>query len=248
MYKVLLVDDEPIIVEGLARSVEWGKFNCEVVGLAYDGMEGKELIRKLSPDLVFIDICMPEMNGLNMIAAIKSEFPNLQVTVLTGFRDFEYAQTAIRLGVCRFLLKPSNMQEIEEAVGVMCANLMARGIDGKDDETEEENDSSNFIVKNALEYMEANFAEKLTLSEVAEKTYVSQWHLSKLLNRHVGQSFFDILNQIRIKNAKELLKNPAMRVGDIAEEVGFSELPHFSRVFKKLTGMTANEYRNKYCI
>lgn len=58
-----------------------------------------------------------------MIAALNSQFPDLEVSVLTGYRDFEYAKEAIRLGVTRFLLKPSNMDELEEAIECMCANL-----------------------------------------------------------------------------------------------------------------------------
>ena len=83
------------------------------------------------------------------------------------------------------------------------------------------------------------------LSDVAEKTYVSQWHLSKLLNKETGQNFSEILNGVRIDKAKLLLKDPALRIGDIAEQVGFLDITHFSRVFKKLEGISANEYRNK---
>lgn len=250
MYRVMLVDDEPIIVEGLMRSVEWEKWNCRVVATANDGLEGKRLIEEERPDIVFLDICMPEMDGLRMIASIHSEFPNLEVCVLTGYRDFEYAREAIRLGVTRFLLKPSNMDEIEEAIEVMRANLQKKGNFGDSepkDEAEEskESSSSSFIVKNALAYIEENYTRKLTLSEVAEKNYVSQWHLSKLLNRHTGQSFSDILNHVRIERAKELLKDPALRIGDISEQVGFLDMAHFSRVFKKQEGVSANEYRNR---
>lgn len=254
MYKVMLVDDEPIIVEGLSRSIEWEKWNCRVVATANDGLEGKRLIEEYKPDIIFMDICMPEMDGLKMIAAIDSQFPDLEVSVLTGFRDFEYAQEAIRLGVTRFLLKPSNMNELEEAIGTMCTNLKKKGITGEeaapaqeagDTGRDAETASSSFIVKNALTYIEDNYTQKLTLCDVAEKTYVSQWHLSKLLNRHVGQSFSDILNHVRIEHAKELLKEPSLRIGDISEAVGFLDLAHFSRVFKKQEGVSANEYRNK---
>ncbi len=260
MYKVMIVDDEPIIVEGLSRSIAWERWNCEIVATAHDGLEGKKLIEEKRPDIIFMDICMPEMNGLQMIAAIHSEFPDLEVSVLTGYRDFEYAQTAIRLGVTRFLLKPSNMEELEEAIGTMCANLKKKGITGESEgaqikdaaeqqehaeASKHESVSSSFIVKNALQYIEENYTQKLTLGEVAEKTYVSQWHLSKLLNRHTGQSFSDILNHVRIEHAKELLKDPALRIGDISEQVGFLDLAHFSRVFKKQEGVSANEYRNQ---
>ncbi len=252
MYKVMIIDDEPIIVEGLSRSIPWEKWNCEVVATANDGMTGKRLIEEYKPHMVFLDICMPEMDGLQMIAAVKSEFANLEVSILTGFRDFDYAQAAIRLGVTRFLLKPSNMDELEEAISAMCENLKKKGIlgdehseDGNTEDLGHENASSSFIVKNAMSYIEANYDHKLTLGEVAEKTYVSQWHLSKLLNRHVGQSFSEILNHVRIEAAKKLLVDPSLRIGDISEQVGFLDLAHFSRVFKKQEGVSANEYRNK---
>lgn len=147
------------------------------------------------------------------------------------------------------------MDELEEAIGKMCGNLKRKGItgdepkrdpqDGEAAEAHKESASSSFIVKNALTYIEENYTKKLTLCEVAEKTYVSQWHLSKLLNRHTGQSFSDILNHVRIEHAKELLKNPSLRIGDISEQVGFLDLAHFSRVFKKQEGVPANEYRNQ---
>ena len=248
MYKVMLVDDEPIIVEGLSRSIPWENWNCKVVVTAHDGAEGKQAIEEYKPNLIIMDICMPELDGLKMIAAIKSEYPDLEVCILTGYRDFEYAKEAIRLGVTRFLLKPSNMDELEEAISAMCDNLKKKNITGaenEDEPEEHESVSSSFIVKNALEYMAANYNQKLTLCEVAEKTYVSQWHLSKLLNRHTGQRFSEILNHMRMEHAKELLKDPALRIGDISDAVGFIDLAHFSRVFKKQEGVSANEYRNK---
>jgi len=188
---------------------------------------------------------MPGRDGLKMIAALKVEFPDMMICILTGYRDFDYAQTAIRLGVTRFLLKPSNMSEIEEAVETMVAKLKKQRGDAPEEEHEEEGKAGSFIVKNALQYMEENYKNKITLNDVAENTYVSQWHLSKLLNKHTGKSFSDLLNQIRISQAKLLLMDPSLRVSDVAEMVGFLDVAHFSRVFKKQAGMSANEFRNK---
>lgn len=245
MYKVVIIDDEPIIVKGLSKMVPWETYGCEVAGTAGDGQEGLELIREIRPDIVISDIYMPRMNGLLMAAALKSEFEDLELTILTGYRDFELVQEALRLGVTRFILKPSNMEELEEALQAMTAKLRKKGIIKTDDAEESETPAGSFIVKNALAFINANYNHKITLKEVADNTYVSQWHLSKLLNRHTGQSFSEILNTARIDAAKELLKNPALRIGEIAEEVGFLDMAHFSRVFKKVTGISANEYRNR---
>ncbi|MBR5943650.1 MAG: response regulator [Lachnospiraceae bacterium] len=256
MYKVIIVDDEHIIVEGLSKGIDWAKYDCEVVGTADNGEDGMKLIREKNPDILFSDICMGEMDGLTMIAGIKSEYPNLQISILTGYRDFDYAQRAIRLGVSRFLLKPSKMEELIEAIEGMTAKLESLGIDAdkdekamddKDGDSDETNEgpASSYVVTRALNYMEKNYKEKLRLIDVAEKCFISQWHLSKLLNKYEGMGFSDVLNKIRVEKAKELLHDPTLRVSDIAEMVGFIDMAHFSRVFKKWAGCSANEYRNK---
>ncbi len=263
MYRVVIIDDEPIIVHGLSKSVDWQAAGCTVVGTAFSGEEGLRLIRNTAPDIIFSDIRMQRLDGLTMIAAIKSEFPNAQITILTGYRDIDYAQTAIKLGVARYLLKPSKMEELDEAIAFMTGRLdelkeSGRYIEDKvkKEETisieeseqslaEEDSTASSFIVKNAITYIEEHYQEKLKLSDVAEQVYVSQWHLSKLLNKYQGRNFSEILNGVRIAKAMELLKDPSLRIGDIADEVGFLDMAHFSRVFKKIVGISANEYRNQ---
>ena len=100
-------------------------------GHSKHGLEGLQLVREKKPDILFSDISMTNMDGLAMVAAIKSEFPDIEVTLLTGFRNFEYAQQAIKLGVTRFLLKPSKFDEIEEAIEAMIKNLKSRGETGE---------------------------------------------------------------------------------------------------------------------
>ncbi|MEG0614762.1 MAG: response regulator [Oscillospiraceae bacterium] len=250
MFKVVIIDDEDIIVEGLQKAVDWEKYNCEVVATAHDAKSGAVAIRGNSPDILFTDIKMPNMDGLTMLSGLKDEFPNMQITVLTGYRDFEYAKRAIHIGVNRFLLKPSKMTEIEEALEAMTANL-SKGIvtveksSDAEEKTEENSDASNsFIVRTAMKYIETHYAEKLTLTELAEKTYVSQWYLSKLLNKYMNKSFPDILNQTRINRAKQLLEDPSLRIYEISEMMGFNDVTHFSKIFKKLEHMSPNEYRN----
>jgi len=242
MYRVVLIDDENIIVEGLRRVIKWADYGCEVVGTACDAAQGAEMIRTLRPHILFTDIRMPCMDGLSMVAGLRSEFPDMQVTVLTGYRDFSYAQEAIRLGVTRFLLKPSKMDEIREAL-----QTMVKRLDKLPPEAEAEEQSvsaGSFIVNQAISFMETHYQQKLTLQEVADCCYVSQWHLSKLLNRFAEKSFYDILNAIRIRKAKELLLNPRLKIGDISDMVGYADTAHFARTFKKLEGVSANTYRN----
>ena len=210
------------------------------------------MIRAMNPDILFTDIKMPNMDGLTMLAGLKSEFPDMQITVLTGYRDFEYAKRAIHIGVTRFLLKPSKMNEIDEALQVMTDNLAkihAGNPDGTleqadSDEDVQDNPANSHIVRSAIKYLEVHYAEKLTLTQLADKVFVSPWYLSKLLNKFTGMSFSDLLHQARIRRAEKLLDDPSLKIQDISDLLGYYDVTHFSRIFKKMKNMSPNEYRN----
>ena len=241
ILKVALVDDEQIILNGLQSVIDWKSFGCEVVGTAADGRSGLDLVRNMRPDILLTDIRMPNMDGIAMIAALKSEFPRMQVSILTAYRDFEYARKAIGLGVSRYLLKPSKMDELEEAILHMSDILRTdMPIDANDEPQKE-------IKTGALQYMKENCVRRIRLSDVADSVYVSQWHLSKLLNRYTGRSFFDILSDYRINKSKEMITDPSLRIHEIAVMVGFSDVAHFSKTFKRLTGKSPVDYRASYC-
>lgn len=241
MYKVVLVDDEEIILTGLEKAVDWEKYGCTVVASASDAASARVAVEAHHPDILFTDIRMPGEDGLAMLAGLRAEFPQMQVAVLTGHRDFDYAQRALHLGVSRFLLKPSRMDELDEAIRYMTGKLEGSG------EKDEESEASGFIVRRARSYIAEHCHERLSLQEVADHCCVSPWYLSKLLNGRGGMNFYEMLNSERIDCAKALMENPSMRFADIAEEVGFSDAAHFSRVFRKLEGMSASSWRNAHC-
>ena len=239
MHRVVLVDDERLIVKGLSSVVPWEELGCQVVGTAYDGVSGLALIKRLKPDILLTDIRMPNMDGLTMLAALRSEYPQMQMSVLTAYRDFDYARQAINLGVCRYLLKPSKMDELLEAVHQMISRLKSAPA------AEADAAAGSYIVQAALQYMREHCAEHhLSLNDVADHVYVSQWHLSKLLNRETGQSFFDLLGSMRIEQAKRLLSDPARRIHEVDAAAGYADVAHFSKSFKKYVGCTPGEYRN----
>lgn len=358
MFKVMVVDDEEVIVRGLVQLVPWDKYGCSVVATAASGREALDLVAEYHPDIMFTDINMPEMDGLALIAALRCQYPFMKISILTGYPVFEYAQQAIRMGVSGYLLKPSRLDQVEDALATMVAEIHAdqqAGVTGQiiggtayqlppypavspdpvdpsgfqpapnapvqpsepfyqmggypqpagqqevppmfpqqaqpqpmqsqpvqvlptqampgfgpplpfnnvDDavtatqfqvpylaqpgmQTEDTlENTQNFVIKNAIKYMEDNYNKKISLQDVAEHVYVSQWHLSKLIAKNTQQNFSDILNGIRVQKAKELLKNPALRIWEISDMVGFGDVSHFSRIFKKYENVSANEFRNQ---
>ena len=116
MYSVVIIDDNKIAVEAISKSTDWEKCGCRVAGTAYDGIAGLELIHDAAPDIVIIDIQMPGFNGLDVIKKIKGARKDVQFIIISGYSQFEYAQQAIRYGVCDYLLKPIMTEEMEQAL------------------------------------------------------------------------------------------------------------------------------------
>ncbi|HEY8391366.1 MAG TPA: response regulator [Capillibacterium sp.] len=113
MFKVLIIDDEPLIREGLKTIVDWGRHGFTICGEAANGREGLRKVRSLQPDLLVLDIKMPAVDGLEMLATLRKEGHNVQALILTGYSEFAYAQQAINLGVLGYILKPIEEEELE---------------------------------------------------------------------------------------------------------------------------------------
>lgn len=116
IFHLMIVDDEPTIRKGLSNFIQWDTLDCVVDSTACDGAEAIELIRKNPPDIVISDIRMPSVDGISLSRFIYEEYPAIKVILLTGFADFQYAQSAIRYGVSDFLLKPTSRDKLMEAV------------------------------------------------------------------------------------------------------------------------------------
>ena len=114
--KVLLVEDEYIVRQGIIKTIDWDSIDCEVIGEASDGKEAIGMIKELSPDIIITDICMKELNGIQMLKKIKENELEVKAIVLSGYTDFEYAKSAMELGVRHYLLKPIENEKLIEAI------------------------------------------------------------------------------------------------------------------------------------
>ena len=108
MYKVLIVDDEQLIRSGMIARFQYLNFTFERIREAASGMEALALLEKEPADIVITDIKMPDMDGMTLIREAKEKYPGTQFVVLSGYAEFEYAETAIELGVKSYLLKPNS--------------------------------------------------------------------------------------------------------------------------------------------
>ncbi|MGG6312687.1 response regulator transcription factor [Paenibacillus macerans] len=114
--KMLIVDDESVICEGLRYTIDWAELGVDVVGEAYDGKEALRLIEERGVELVLSDIRMDGMDGLELAQQLRLRHPGVQVVMISGYEDFGYARQAIRLGVNDYLLKPVDIEELTAVV------------------------------------------------------------------------------------------------------------------------------------
>lgn len=112
MIKVLIVDDEPKLREGMRTLIPWEEEGYTVVATAANGYEALDKFRELKPGLVMADIRMPGMTGLELIAELRKESPGCHVLILSGYADFEYAKQAISYHIDGYLLKPVDEEEL----------------------------------------------------------------------------------------------------------------------------------------
>lgn len=112
---LLLADDRKDIVQGIAHAVDWAARDVTVL-CAYNGQEALRLIETNSVDLVITDICMPLMDGLELVRRAVQVAPQIRFVILTAYEEFSYAREAIRLGVVEYLTKPVRLEEIEKLV------------------------------------------------------------------------------------------------------------------------------------
>lgn len=123
MYRILVVDDEQMIADGLKFLIEKGTQDCEVVGVVYDGADGIASALELRPDIILTDIRMYEIDGIEMIRRIKAEGVPARFIILSGYADFSYAKQAIALGVEEYITKPIEEEELYGSLRKVCLSI-----------------------------------------------------------------------------------------------------------------------------
>ena len=116
MYTVLLADDEPTILEFLSSSINWKQFGVDTILTAADGYQALQIRQNTNVDLLITDIKMPNMDGLTLLKEVRLSYPDTHCILLTAYGEFEYARTAIQLGVENYLLKPLKKEELEATI------------------------------------------------------------------------------------------------------------------------------------
>lgn len=123
MYNALIVDDEKSILENIQKAIPWEELGIETVFTAQNGSDALSLLEAYHIDLLISDIRMPGMDGLTLLKHVRAVYPNIRCILLSAYGEFEYARTALTLGIENYLLKPLSVEELIASIQKSLDNL-----------------------------------------------------------------------------------------------------------------------------
>ena len=248
MYRVMLIDDETSARNLLRVAVDWKAVDMEVVGEAASGIEAINTIDEVLPDVAFVDISMPFMDGLEFTELATKRYPDLIIIIMTALDDFEYARKCIRLPVMDYMVKPAVREDVLETLrrakkvlDEKAAKKAAAGAGAEQEEAQEvAGDYSS--VDQIKRYIKENYTDpKLNLTSVAQQFGFSASYLSRKFKQETGTNFVEYLTNCRMRKAMELAAT-GRKMFCASEQVGIPDPNYFGRCFKKYTGKSYSEY------
>lgn len=239
VYSIMIVEDEYLVRQGISSLVDFKKFDMQVIGEAENGIEAWEKIQAECPDIILTDINMPQMNGIKLAQLAREQYPQLHIIFLTGYDDFDYALSAVKLGADDYLLKPFSREDVE---------AMLIKVKEKLDKEKKQQQVHELVEKAEFSDLEQAIHDRLADTELSLKSLSFQLgfnssYLSVLIKKELGLPFQDYLIQERMKRAKLLLLTTDLKVYEIAEQVGFEDMNYFSQRFKQIVGVTPRQFK-----
>ena len=245
MYKLLLVDDENLEREALTLFVKKSKLS-EKISQIQECANGSQLLQKIplfQPDIIILDIKMPGLNGLEALKKIREEGCNALVIISSAYNQFDYAVSAMQLGVINFLVKPVKETDFIEALENAFV-ILEKAKKSEGEEVAEKDKALPESVQKICRYIEENYSKNINLDDIADHCSYSRYHISHIFHEASGFTVFSYLLEVRMKKARELLKNSSLSIKEISSQIGFSDQNYFSNVFKRQTGLSPVEFRN----
>jgi len=248
MYRVMLIDDEESARKLLRALIDWESLNMEVVGEAASGIEAINVIDEFKPDIAFVDISMPFMNGIEFTELATKRYPNLVIIIMTAIDQFEYARKCVSLPVFEYMLKPMVRSEIYSSLVNVKSMLDESRKQEIEQESEQELENRDETGESSIEqikkYIETNYTDsKINLTSTAQNFGFSSSYLSRKFKQETGKNFVEYLTECRMNAAMKLAQNN-MKMFNASNEVGIPDPNYFGRCFKKYAGMSYSEYVN----
>lgn len=239
MYRVMIIDDERALRNLLKASVDWESLGFEVVGEAGSGIEAINTIDRYQPDLVFVDIRMPFMDGIEFAKLALERYERMKIVILTAFDEFEYARRCIGMGISAYLLKPIVRNDIIDVCTKVAAELGQRSPEDEDVQFGKDVD-----LQRVKEYIEENVTNpSLNITSVSQAFGYNSNYLGRRFKEVFGMSATDFVLSCRMEKAKKYIQQ-GKPMYMTSKEVGIPDPNYFGKCFKKYTGLSYREMLN----
>lgn len=242
MYRAVIVEDEPWSLLNIKNVFPWDRYGFAPPEGFNDARKAMGYIMQEKPDVLFTDVKMPGMSGLELVECLRESGLQIRIVVISGHADFSFAQKSISYGVYSYLLKPVNRKDAETLMSKLRASL-----DKEHNVAPAEKDYadiSNAAFRHLLQYVDQHYSEKLQLNELADRFQINVSYVSQLFSEYFHCGFSKYLSDLKMKKAVELLLNSDMWVNEIADYLNYDYV-YFNKVFKKNYGVTPKQYRQK---
>lgn len=234
---LLVADDEPVVRTFVRRFIHKQGLPVACVFEAANGREAVTLAVNHVPDLLLLDIRMPGIDGLEAAAVIMKQRPDARIVMVTAYDEFEYARSALRIGVTDYLLKPLN----PEALARHVTDALQRK--RRDLAHNAEFGVVHPLVMAVRRYVDAHLCDPLRLEDIANAVHVSASHCSRTFSKYAGTSISEFVATRRMARAEELLECSFMSMTEIAGVLGFSSSAYFASWFKRAKGVSPMQHR-----
>jgi two-component system response regulator YesN len=231
--RILIADDEKYVRIELHALLEELLPQAEIVEVE-NGSQLKEILTKQSFQFAFIDIKMPGPSGLDVLKDLKTLKLKTIFIILTGFSDFDYARTAISLGVSEYMLKPVTAEELIPILQKVIPMIPLH--------SEQNGEKSSQLIHNAEIIIFKKYKEQIGVAQIAEELNVTPNYLSSQFKKQKNLTLTSYITDLRLKTAKEMLQIPGANVRHISENLGYQSSRHFARIFREKFGISPSEY------
>ena len=218
MLKVVIVDDEKMICSLISQLLDWEEMGAEIVGMAYTGIEAFEMIQEQRPDIIISDIRMPGYDGLELIKRTKEEGIESEFVMISGFKQFEYAQNAMKYGVKYYLLKPIEEDKLAEIIREIAKNIASQRA-RKNHEIRVEQE-----LREARDKMKKRFLTSILLNEENNEAVVDQLVVNEEYNTAFKEGAFQAFF-IKLDTDKEM---------EVSENSVIDEMEKQIKVFEEI--------------
>jgi YesN/AraC family two-component response regulator len=239
------VDDDAGVSNNLGNYFPWDENGFHVVEKFYDGYSAYDYLQRHHVDLIFSDIKMPGMNGIELAKKLSDQNRKEIVVFISAYKDFEYARKALEYGVYYYFLKPFTYHEIKEKLQNIKTMLQERSETNMTGESGCEGIAEKQILR-IKQYIDENI-KTADLASIADYIKMNHSYLSRFFKEKTGENFSKYITRARMHCALLLLRDEQFKnIYEISEAVGYSNPVSFSKVFSKQFRLTPAEYRRSF--